>query len=106
MKFLLDHDVADRIGQVLRQDGHSVVPLRDVLPKDSNDATILAYAKESERIVLMCNRQDFLALCAKREHYGIIIVIRRRSRIAECSAVLKLVRRAGDTGLVGNINFA
>lgn len=106
MKFLLDHDVADRSGYVLREAGHSVLLLRDALPTDSQDAAILAYAKESERIVITCNRQDFLALCAKDERCGIIIVIRRRSRIAECSAVLKLVQRAGETGLVGNINFA
>jgi predicted nuclease of predicted toxin-antitoxin system len=106
VKFLLDHDVADRVGDVLREDGHSVILLRDVLPINSSDADIVAYANEAQRIVVTCNRQDFLELGARREHYGIIILVRRRSRIAECSVVLKLVQRAGESGLVGNVNFA
>ena len=41
-----------------------------------------------------------------QDHPGIVILIRRRRRIAECAAVVKLLERAGATGIEGNINFA
>jgi predicted nuclease of predicted toxin-antitoxin system len=102
----LDHDAPDQLAAVLRQDGHSVLLLRDVLPIESSDSQILGYALESQAIVITCNRQDFLQLCATRKHHGVIILVRRKTRVAEYSAVLRLVRRAGESGLKGNINFA
>jgi hypothetical protein len=35
-----------------------------------------------------------------------IIVIRRRTRAAERAALYRLLERAGETGLRGNVNFA
>jgi predicted nuclease of predicted toxin-antitoxin system len=106
VKFLLDHDVPERIGDVLREENHSITRLREVLPMNSDDAEVLRYAAEHESILLTCNRDDFLALARNVSHYGLIVVIRRKSRLAECAAVLSLVRRAGESGLRGNINFA
>ena len=34
------------------------------------------------------------------------ILIRRRTRQAECAHLLSLLRRADETGLIGNINLA
>jgi hypothetical protein len=45
-------------------------------------------------------------LATGQMHTGIIILIRRNSRIAESTALLKLVRNATESGLTGNINFA
>ena len=39
-------------------------------------------------------------------HCGMIIVIRRRSRTAERAALVHLLDRAGEAGIVGNINYA
>lgn len=106
MNFLLDQDVPERIGDVLRQEGHSIICLREVLPMDSEDSAVLKYASEHEIVLITCNRDDFLELARQIPHYGLIIVIRRKTRLAECAAVLSLVRRAGESGLHGNINFA
>ncbi len=106
MNFLLDQDVPERVGDVLREEGHSVIRLREVLPVNSEDAEVLQYACDHELILVTCNRDDFLQLAASASHYGIIILIRRQTRLAECSALLKLVRNAGLSGLVKNINFA
>ena len=106
MRFLLDHDVPERIADMLRQAGHSVLILREVLPKDTVDKDVLRYAHEHEIILITCNRDDFLSLCRHHNHSGVIVLIRRRSRIAECAALLRLIERAGVTGLTGNINFA
>jgi hypothetical protein len=42
----------------------------------------------------------------ERTSLGLIILIRRRSPHAECTNLLRLVRKAGEQGLKGNINFA
>lgn len=106
MNFLLDHDVPERVGDVLRQEGHSVIRLREVLPNNATDAEALKYAHEHELILVTCNRDDYLELSASNAHHGIVVLIRRRSRLAECAAMLRLIRRAGELGLVKNINFA
>ena len=106
MKFLLDHDIPERIADVLQQAGHLVSKLREGLPIESDDAVVLQFAQRSTSILVTCNRDDFLALASEHEHCGIIILVRRKSRIAECSALLRLVERAGETGLGSNINRA
>jgi hypothetical protein len=37
---------------------------------------------------------------------GLIVLIRRRSRQAECGNLLTLLRQAGESGILCNINFA
>ncbi len=56
--------------------------------------------------MITCNRDDFLKLAAKGPHLRLIILIRRRSPQAECANLLRLIRKAGEQGLQGNINFA
>jgi predicted nuclease of predicted toxin-antitoxin system len=106
MKFFLDHDVPDDLSHLLDQLGHEVVFLRDILPATTPDEQVLAEAISRDVILLTCNRDDFVALAAGRAHPGIIVIIRRRSRLAEKAALLRLMERAGENGLAGNINFA
>ncbi len=111
MTFLLDHDVPDEVGQMLRHWGHEVVHLRDVLPANSTDADVFASAQARAMIILSCNRDDFLSLakeaCGTGSTFGgLVILIRRRTRQAECAHLLGLLRRAGPGGISGNINFA
>lgn len=113
MKFLLDHDVPDEVAQVLRHLGHDVVLVRDALSATATDSEIFGHAQTDERIVITCNRGHFLALARAtfstvppQPFHGLIILIRRRTRQAECAHVIALLRRAGETGLVGNINLA
>lgn len=106
MRFFLDHDVPADLARVLRSEGHEVVELREVLPMDSSDAEAFQYACVHGLFMITCNRDDFLTLAATTPHPGLIILIRRRSRQAECGNFLALLDRAGVAGLSGNINFA
>lgn len=106
MRFLLDNDVPDRVAGVLGAAGHDVVRLREILPPDSDDAAVLDPAAAQGCVLVTCNRDDFLSLARTGRQAGIIVLIRRRTRIAECAALLRLIQRAGAEGLEGNINFA
>ncbi|MFM8790213.1 MAG: hypothetical protein ACKOEI_10245, partial [Chthoniobacterales bacterium] len=64
------------------------------------------YAAGKKAIMLTCNRNDFLALAAAGSHSGLIVLIRRRSALYESGHLLKLLCKAGASGLEGNINFA
>ena len=106
MKFFLDHDVPSDVGRVLRRKGHRVEFLSEVLSNTTDDLPALRYAAARQMIVITCNRGDFLRLAAMEPHVGMIILVRRRTRTTECAAVLRLLERAGESGIVNNINFA
>jgi predicted nuclease of predicted toxin-antitoxin system len=106
VKFFLDHDVPAEVARVLRNEGHKVTELREVLPIAASDPDVLRYANEHNCLIVTCNRDDFLGLVATSANPGLIILIRRRSRQAECGNLLRLLREAGEDGLTGNINFA
>lgn len=106
MKFFLDHDVPAEIAGVLRREGHEVTELREVLPVTAIDCDALGYASEHGLFLVTCNRDDFLALVAAQPNPGLIVLIRRRSRQAECGNLLTLLREAGENGIAGNTNFA
>ncbi len=111
MRFLLDHDVPDEVGQVLRYWQHDVQRLREILPVTTTDAAIFDFARREQRILLSCNRDHFLKLArdasSKDQPFaGLIILIRRRTRQSECAHLLSLLRRAGMSGLSGNVNLA
>ena len=106
MKFLLDHDVPTDIARILMNGGHEVSQVREVMTVRASDDVIFDYAQHHHRIVITCNRDDFLRIAEGRAHRGVIILIRRRSRQSECASLLRLVHNAGESGLIGNINFA
>ena len=80
--------------------------LRKALPRDSSDEAVFRFAYGAGCILMTCNRDDFLHLAATQPHHGVVIVIRRRSRGEERAALLRLLDRAGETGLGNNVNFA
>lgn len=106
MRFLFDHDVPDDLSYVLRELGHSVVLLRDVMPTTATDAAVLHFAAEQGFVLITCNRDDFIALAPTETHHGIIVLVRRKSRAAERSALVRLLTAAGEQGLANNITFA
>ena len=106
MKFLLDHDVPEEIYRTLRNQGHEAARIRDVLSIDTPDSAVFETAQASQQVMLTCNRQDFLQLASSRQHEGLVVLVRRRSRQAEIAALLRLLRKAGETGLRHNVNFA
>jgi predicted nuclease of predicted toxin-antitoxin system len=106
VKFFFDHDVPAEAARVLRREGHEVTELREVLPVTAVDLDALRYANANGLIVVTCNRDDFLTLVKIHPNPGLIILIRRRSRQAECGNLLAVLRDAGESGIAGNVNFA
>ncbi len=106
MRFLLDHDVPETIARVLNRAGHEVNLLRKVLPVDAKDVQVLDLAARRSLVLVTCNRDDFLKMANKLPQAGIIIIVRRRTRAAECAALLRLLRAASDSGILGSVNFA
>ena len=106
MRFLFDHDVPDDLSHVLRQLGHTVILLREVLPRTAADPEILSYATAHDLILVTCNRADFVGLAQTTPHRGLIALFRRKSRTAERAALVRLLENAGEQGLANNINFA
>jgi predicted nuclease of predicted toxin-antitoxin system len=94
------------VARVLVEAGHEVFLLRNVLPKQSADSAVLDYATANALVLVTCSRDDFIPLASTWAHSGLIILIRRRSRILECAKLLRLLESAGDSGLAGDINFA
>lgn len=106
MKFLLDHDVPDDLSYLLRELGHEVLRLHDVLPHETADPLVLQFAEDHDCLLMTCNRDDFIKLAETQRHHGIIVIIRRKTRAAERAALVRLLERAGGDGLRDNINFA
>ena len=106
MRLFLDHDVPVEVARVLRHEGHEVTELREVLSVRANDVEVFNYVCERGFILVTCNRDDYLSLAAKQSNPGLIILIRRRSRHVECGHLLALLKRAGESGLLHNVNFA
>ena len=81
--------------------------LRDVLPVATPDPDAFEHVCANGMIMVTCNRNDYIALATQRQKYsGLIILVRRRTRQAECAAMLGLIQRAGESGLTNNINIA
>lgn len=106
MKFLLDQDVPEDLTYLLRELDHEVLRLRDVLPVEAGDSAVLKFADEHDCLLMTCNRDDFLKLAKTQHHHGVIVIIRRKTRAAERAALVRLLERAGESGLRDNINFA
>lgn len=106
MRFLLDHDVPDDIVFALNALEHEVLRLREQMPATTPDEEVLRFATRRDCVLITCNRDDFLALAGDERHGGIVILIRRRSRALERAALVRLLDRAREIGLRGNVNFA
>ncbi len=106
MRFLVDEDVAIEVARGLEQAGYEVALVTQSLGLRTDDVDVWHHAVRTAAIVVTCNRQDFLELAGTEPETGVIILNRRRTRSAECRHVLRLVASAGESGLMGNINFA
>jgi len=111
VKFLLDHDVPVEVAHLLRHWGHEAFRLNEVLAITTVDSEIFDYALEHGLLLVTCNRAHFVALAQQahkdsRNFLGLIVLLRRRTRQAECAQMFNLLMRAGESGLSRNINFA
>ena len=103
---LFDHDVPDDAAFALEALGHQVVRLREVLPTTTTDAEVFRYADASNFILVTCNRDDYLSLIGDTPFFGLIVLVRRTRRALERAALVQLIERVGEAGLVGAIHFA
>jgi len=111
VKFLLDHDVPDEVARSMAYWHYDAQCLREVLPITTTDEAIFSFAQRESRVLISCNRDHYLglareAISQQRPFAGLIILIRRRTRQSECSHLLSLLRRAGESGVTGNLNLA
>jgi len=106
VKFLIDEDVAIEVARCLQNAGHNVSLVTEILGGSADDFDIWRYAISTGKILITCNRQDFLELAGTEPGAGLIILNRRRTRQAECNHLLRLIENASESGLRGNINFA
>lgn len=113
MRFLLDHDIPDEVAHVLRHVGHEVTLVREALSSESEDAEVFRLAQSQGFVIITCNRDHFLHLARAafeaqppQPFHGLIVLVRRRTRQAECAHLLALLRRAGENGVSNNINIA
>jgi hypothetical protein len=82
MQLYLDEDVDVLIGDLVRARGFTVTTTQEAAHIGSGDEEQLAYAVNAQSTFLTHNRADFEGLAAEyfatgREHYGIIIAVRR-----------------------------
>jgi tRNA G18 (ribose-2'-O)-methylase SpoU len=77
-----------------------------VRPTNSRPTTVLQFANDNQAVLVTCNRDDFVELANRQAHHGIVIVIRRKTRAAERAALFRLLQRAGEPGLLHNVNIA
>ena len=68
LRFLADHCISNAIVQMLRDAGHEVVRLRDVLPVESPDLEVIEAAKKIDAILLSLNGDfaDIVTLPTRR----------------------------------------
>jgi predicted nuclease of predicted toxin-antitoxin system len=97
MRFLLDHNVPNSVAEALRDLGHDVVLVREILPTDASDPLVGTAAEQDNRVLVSLDR-DFQKLDPQRPE-GHRARFKRLSRIwlrcspARCAARLRLFIR-------------
>jgi predicted nuclease of predicted toxin-antitoxin system len=79
LRFLADHCISNTIVQMLRDERHEVVRLRDVLPVESPDASVIAKAQELDAILLSMNGDFADILTYPPKNYKGIIALQMRN---------------------------
>jgi predicted nuclease of predicted toxin-antitoxin system len=85
LRFLADHCISNSIVQTLRDAGHAVLRLRDVLPVESPDRVVIAKAQEIDAILLSLNG-DFADIVTypPKKYKGIVALqMRNHAEILE-----------------------
>jgi predicted nuclease of predicted toxin-antitoxin system len=84
MEFLHDHNVPDSVAKVMRELGHTVTLVRDILPTDSADPLVATTAEQMGAILVSVDK-DFRQI-APRIPKGARARFRKLSRISiDCS---------------------
>lgn len=79
LRFLADHCISNFVIQQLRHAKHEVIPLRDVLPTNSADSTVIAKAQEIRAVLLSLNGDFADIVTYPPERYMGIIALQLRN---------------------------
>ena len=96
LRFLADHCVSNLIIQSLREGGHEVIRLSDVLPANSPDHTVIQQAQDSGAVLLSLNGDFADIVTYPPARYAGIVALQVRNRpqaipriVARLAAYLK-----------------
>jgi predicted nuclease of predicted toxin-antitoxin system len=79
LRFLADHCLSNTIIQSLRDAGHEVLRLRDVLPADSPDTVVIFKSQEIDAILLSLNGDFADIVTYPPKNYKGIIALQMRN---------------------------
>jgi hypothetical protein len=108
IRLYCDEDVSVGIVENLRQRGFDVLSARDADRLHLNDDEQLAFAVTAQRAILTHNRYDFEQQHARylvegRQHYGIILAVRRPSDSAVVAKLLTLLNSVTGEEMVNQL---
>jgi len=89
LRFLADHCVSNIIVQTLRDEGHQVVRLRDVLAVESPDRAVIAKAQEIDAILLSMNGDFADIVTYPPKKYKGIVSLQMRNHAEVLERLLK-----------------
>ncbi len=91
MKFLVDECTGLSVVTCLRDEGHDVVAVADIMP-EASDKDILSYALSQDRIVVT-NDKDFgrLVYRSEKEHCGVVLLRLSDERAKNKMRIIKSV---------------
>ena len=106
MKFLVDECVGTSIVAFLKDEGHDVLAVADVMP-EAVDEDILTYAVGEDRI-LVTNDKDFGELVYRSgwEHRGVVLLRLRDERAENKVRVMRVVLARIDERLACHYTVA
>lgn len=73
IKVYVDEDISQLLAKILRDKGLDAISALEVNMKEKLDEQHLAYAKQEKRILITCNRVDFVKLAKIYGHAGMIL---------------------------------
>jgi predicted nuclease of predicted toxin-antitoxin system len=79
LRFLADHCISNTIVRTLRDAAHQVVRLREVLPVESPDGTVIAKAQEIDAILLSMNGDFADIVSYPPKNYRGIVALQMRN---------------------------
>lgn len=92
LRFFVDHCVPRSVAEALRQDGHEVVLLGEVLPTDAPDPVVVAEAQKQAAILVSLNGDFADIVSYPPARYGGIIGLQVRNHPEVMGQVLRRLR--------------
>ncbi|MCG3205382.1 MAG: hypothetical protein KCHDKBKB_02102 [Elusimicrobia bacterium] len=105
MKFIIDANLPNSVGESLAMDGHDVIYARNLLPSPASDNTVYKLASREKGIILTRDL-DFSNIIAfdARETGGIIVLRTFLLSINEiCATIKKLIAVLSEEEIAGRL---